>query len=518
MLELPRFVFFEIPRLVFETLFILAIVAVRYPIRATILTVVVVSGVLFGADAVFTVLVYVPSALVLWGVVSWLLMRASRGERMASWAAWRVLVGRPVHSGWRRWHLYSRRWKRVLQAQALTNVIAHAYDDVPRLSSVRVTDSGDRLRVKVLPGQTPADYVGLDGQTARNLAKAFKARECRVRDIAQTDYITLDLLRGDDPLAAVVSFPGVPSSTAEVDLRAIPIGVDENGRVVTVPLLGAHVLLAGLTGAGKGSVFWSIILHLVPFIREGSVKLIGIDPKSGVELFPGRNLFTGGYCDTNDPEDIAALLGQAVSIMDKSSARLKAAGLRKLEPTPEHPLYVVVMDELGRLSDYKDIQALIKTIVNVGRAPGVSALGALQNPTKETVKSRDEWPVKVALKLESADYVRMMLGRASYLAGARCDEIPLELPGVGYAKVEALADDLNDKSRVAWWKRVAPWNRGASDLTTQRPPTRFRAYWVTNEMIEQANRSFDPDAGDDEPRPASTAAPVATAGADPIPA
>lgn len=485
-----------------QTIWILLLAAWRFPIRATLLGAFVGSSVWIGAHQTVSVITYSIVGLVVWWATGRLLARFA--DELRLYAAYQLLVGRRLYSAWRRWFLYERRWQRTLEGQHLTRVIDNGYDDVPKLSRVTTTRAGDIVRVKVLPGQTEDHYRGMDGQTAKALAKAFRARECRIRDIAQTDYIELWLPRGRDPLKDTIPFPGIPESTADVSLRKVPIGVDERGRAVTVPVLGAHVLTGGLTGAGKGSVMWSILLHLEPYVREGSVVLHGVDPKRGVELVHCRHLFKD-LCVSSNGKDIAEYLAPLIAIMDESADRITAAGLRRLDPSPEHPLHVVVIDELGRLSDDNDCKALIKTLVNVGRAPGMSVLGFLQQPTKRTLESRDEWPVKVALKLESRDYVKMLLGRVAYLAGARCDEIPLSMPGVGYLKVEALADELNDHARPPWFLRWLPWNRG-EDVVTQLPPTRFRAFWVANELLAQVNDSFDPDAPEpgvepDQPEP-----------------
>jgi S-DNA-T family DNA segregation ATPase FtsK/SpoIIIE len=482
---------------VLQTLAILCIAAVRFPIRATCLVTFTALSIVAGLHAAVSVVFYGSLGLILWNVLGRVLARTGRLWLLASY---RGLIGTRLRSAWRRWRLYERRWQRTLAGQHLTRIIDNGYDDVPKLGKVTVTPAGDTIRVKVLPGQTVQDFVGLEGGTARALAKAFRARECRVTDIAQTDYVTLELPRGDDPLADTVPFPGVPASTADVDLRRVPIGVDERGRTITVPIHGSHVLVAGQTGAGKGSVFWSIILHLEPFIREGSVVLVACDPKRGVELNPGRRLFTGGFADTDD--QIQTLLAKAVTTMDDNSDYIKGRGERKLTPTPERPLYVIFVDELGRLAADKACKESIRTLINVGRGPGVSFVGATQNATKEIVQDRDEIPVKICLRLENLDSVRKILGRTAYAAGARAEEIPLSLPGVGYVKVDKAADDLEDARAVprwlAWFVNLLPWTSPVT-ATVAMTPTRFRAFHVTDEMIEEANARFAPDAAEPEP-------------------
>jgi S-DNA-T family DNA segregation ATPase FtsK/SpoIIIE len=212
--------------------------------------------------------------------------------------------------------------------------------------------------------------------------------------------------------------------------------------------------------------------------------------------------------------------------MDASADRLKAQGLRKLEaPTRDHPLNVVIVDELGRLSDDKEVQGPLKTLINVGRGPGVSVIGALQTPTKEVAKFRDEIPVKWVGRMESKEYVRLCLGREAVLNGAAADEIPASMPGAGYMKIDRLDDD----DELTWLDRVLPWRRRRREILAGRSmePVRMRCYHVTDELIAEVNAMFAPEdeaaiaeldpSVDDEPTaaPAPAPAPAVVAGVAP---
>jgi S-DNA-T family DNA segregation ATPase FtsK/SpoIIIE len=74
-------------------------------------------------------------------------------------------------------------------------------------------------------------------------------------------------------------------------------------------LLGTHLLVAGASGAGKGSVLSSLIRALAPLVYGGSVELWVIDPKGGMEMTFGRALFAR-FEDT-DYEGMAAMLEEA---------------------------------------------------------------------------------------------------------------------------------------------------------------------------------------------------------------
>jgi S-DNA-T family DNA segregation ATPase FtsK/SpoIIIE len=93
---------------------------------------------------------------------------------------------------------------------------------------------------------------------------------------------------------------------------------------------GTHPLIAGATGAGKGSVLWSLVRGLASEIRDGRVAVWAIDPMGGMELGPGRALFArlcGG-----DFEEMADLLDDAVAVMKDRARRL--AGVTRLHEPP----------------------------------------------------------------------------------------------------------------------------------------------------------------------------------------
>ena len=82
-----------------------------------------------------------------------------------------------------------------------------------------------------------------------------------------------------DPLAQVVQ-PFEPGEDALHD--GLPVARGENGRTWRLQLLGTHVLAVGATGAGKGSVIWSILVGLAPSIAAGLSRRYehGLRPRS----------------------------------------------------------------------------------------------------------------------------------------------------------------------------------------------------------------------------------------------
>lgn len=333
----------------------------------------------------------------------------------------------------------------------------HGYPSV--LDGPRWSATGIELLVCPVTGSTITEWR----DRADAIADALAVPEVLV---SQAGPGTLRLeVRVLDPLADPIE---VPQPAELVDLRAVPIGVTDDGQPWTVPLLYAHVLIAGQTGSGKGSALWSLLAGIAPAIRDGLVQVHAIDPKGGVELGAGTALFTRFVPDAGQPA--VDLLADAVITMRDRAAGLRELGQRKHVPTVDEPLIVIVVDEAGALSAYQsdrkvrtEIESLLGLLLSQGRAVGVSVVLALQDASKEVAAWRQLVPVRIALRLRESSAVPMVLGAGARDRGARCDLIPDSLPGVGYAELDGRAD-----------------------------PQRVRAFWVSDAAIDQLVELYAP--------------------------
>jgi S-DNA-T family DNA segregation ATPase FtsK/SpoIIIE len=332
---------------------------------------------------------------------------------------------------------------------------------LPRVVRVRAGRYTDRVTVRMVVGQHPADWARrLDA-----LAHGFGARSCQVREVPRRPGYAVLLVGRRDPLAAVVPALEVPEL---VDPEAVPIGRREDGTAWTVRLRGSHTLVAGATGAGKGSVLWSLIRGLAPAVRDGLAELWVLDPKGGMELAPGAGLFARFAHDS--PAAMAAVLKDAVAVMQARAARLR--GVTRLhEPSLGEPLIVVVVDELASLTAYadrdnrRDITAALSLLLTQGRAVGVVVVAALQDPRKEVLPFRDLFPTRIALALVEPEQTDLVLGRGARQRGADCSRISLTTPGIGWV-----------------------WCDGENE------PTRVRAGWVTDADIAATVTAYAPGA------------------------
>jgi S-DNA-T family DNA segregation ATPase FtsK/SpoIIIE len=320
---------------------------------------------------------------------------------------------------------------------------------LPVVLGVRSGPSWDEVRVRLVPGQKPEDY----DEAARALASARKVARCQVREV-KPHVVSIDFQRRNLLSDAVSCRPLVDG---EVDLRRVWSGRTEYGQDWHVSLAGSHTLVAGSTGAGKNSVMWCPLVSIAPAIRDGLVRVSGIDPK-GMELAYGRRIFHR-YAVTG--ADALGVLDELVAAMDARKAEF-AGRVRSVPISADHPLEIVEFDEIGALTKYTDrktreaITERVALLTTQGRALGFTVRGYVQEPTKDTVPVRDLFPRRICLRVAAKSHVAMVLGDQAYERGAWANRIGESEAGVGYV-----------------------FGEGA------REPLRVRAGWVPDETIKE---------------------------------
>ena len=289
--------------------------------------------------------------------------------------------------------------------------------------------------------------------------------------------MTLEFVRSDtlaDPIGALPVDP-------VVNLAALPVGRCEDGTPWLLRLLGSHVLIAGATGSGKGSVIWSAVRAMLPAILGGWVQVWALDPKR-MELSFGRDLFTR-YADT--AAAMVGLLEDAVTEMHDRAAKFGGP------PAPSPPRWrsrswSCSIDELAFLTAYqpdrdlrKRAEAAIATLTSQGRSVGVCVVGALQDPRKDVISLRNLFPTRIALRLDESDQVDMVLGDGARDRGALADEIsptPETGAGVGYVRLEGSPQVGPGPGRLRGRRRTsAPWPRGGHRYEPPRTVSRGRS-------------------------------------------
>lgn len=307
------------------------------------------------------------------------------------------------------------------------------------------------MLIRPLPGQSMTDWE----KTAEPFRMHFRGSEVR---FTEAEGGCIRMSAGYRPMDAVSFRPVVERvPDDELDLRqqlkSVPVGRTEPGAPYCLPIIDSHTLVVGITGSGKGSVVWSALCALAPYVRTGEVKLWGLDPKC-VELAQGRDFFGDRYASGS--EEMVELLERMHDEM-KATAKSMQGKKRRFDPSATTPFNLMIIDELAYLSAYMTDKKLraradeaLCGILVLGRAIGYGVIGATQDPRKEVISYRDLFPTRVALRL-SKPMVDLVLGNGMHEAGAKCDLIPPpEAGGAGIGFVLAEGSSTPLCVRMTW--------------------------------------------------------------------
>src|SRR5690606_28600583 len=87
-----------------------------------------------------------------------------------------------------------------------------------------------------------------------------------------------------------------------------------------------------------------------------------------------------------------------------------------------------------------EAQRLLTTLLTQGAGLGFCVMACVQDPTTEGVPMRRFFPTKIALRLDQANHVDMVLGDGKRLLGALADQIPADQHGVGYVAIDGVRE------------------------------------------------------------------------------
>ncbi len=346
------------------------------------------------------------------------------GWRLVSVASFDAWAGRYLRAWSRRWAIYAPKFPDWLHACGLSvtqdaapvvvtlSPLGRALGrsrsrsrsrvraEIPRVVGVRSGASWDEVRVRLVPGQKPEGF----DEAARALASARGVARCQVREltpnVVSIDFQRRNLLTDPVPCPDLSTLTGIHGGA--VDLRRVWSGRTEYGQDWHVPLAGGHTLVAGATGAGKNSVMWCPLVSIAPAIRDGWVRVSGIDPK-GMELAYGRGIFHR-YAVTGT--DAVAVLDDLIDAMNTRKTEF-AGRVRSVPISPTHPLELLEFDEIGALTRYTDrktrdaITERVALLTTQGRALGFTVRGYVQEPTKDTVPVRELFPRRICLRVSA---------------------------------------------------------------------------------------------------------------------
>ncbi len=257
--------------------------------------------------------------------------------------------------------------------------------------------------------QAAADY----------LANAWKVLHVRVEQDTPGIVRLRALLR--DPLTKPTVY--VPDVAAPVDLVSWPVGIDADGKDVTIRCSGVSgIVVAGLAGFGKTSFINTRFCRLAP---SPAVQFVMIDGKGGPDY---DDLVCRAWLSCKDDLDKAALIvGKVHRLMqlrqDAISALLGVKNMWHVGPSDAWPLIIVIVDEahtfLNETKSDKErdkktntIAGLIEELVRKGRNVGIQVLLATQKATGDAIPTRirDNCQVAVSFAQRTSEAAVAALG------------------------------------------------------------------------------------------------------------
>jgi len=302
---------------------------------------------------------------------------------------------------------------------------------IPRIEGTELIPAGQRVRLRLPPGLT-AEMID---EACESLAATIGARDVRVvRDPANASLAHVSILRRD-PLSS----PAPPWPVPEGSLwKPLSLGVDEDGKPVSIGLPERNLLLGGEPGAGKSV---ALSLFIAAAALDPAVTLTLLDGKQ-VELAPwsaSAEHFVGP-----DMAGAIDVLKELCAEMDRRYEVLLSSGLRKIEPGGDFGLHVVAIDELafymrgGTKDERNELSETLRDLISRGRAAGMIVIAATQKPSNDIVPTyvRDLFSFRMALRCTTPEASDTILGQGWAKEGYSASTLDPTSRGVGYLLAE----------------------------------------------------------------------------------
>ena len=420
----------------------------------------------------------------------------------ASWLAWhRVPIRTTLRLGempwssrtaivayWRRddvdrvlRNLRELRWISACSAAGLERRVRHHAligDDivedlyVPEVTAIHRVPRGLEVTIRSLPSMSPTETT----KAAERLGSALGAPVTAESSPDDAAGVVLTVVVGPDPLAEVREYPVADAASAPAGSALV--GITEAGEQWTIPIMGGHTLVVGMTGAGKGSVLGGIAVGMTPQIQARRIKMYGIDLKGGVEQEAEKRART--YAEAAD------LLTEINALLDDRLESMRRDGVTNIDPCPDYPGIVVMIDEAAMLTyaadstkEEKSVDKNLRAILTRGRAASISVVAALQDPRKDALRARDLFTSRIIMAASGVADSLMLVNREEWEGGIKPEKELKGMPGAAYA-ITMVEDD--------------------GKLTTPNKPPRVRAFLVDDATLN----GLPPAPGDrnDEENPA----------------
>ena len=148
------------------------------------------------------------------------------------------------------------------------------------------------------------------------------------------------------------------------------------------------------------------------------VIIWAIDLKKGMELGPWQECIDRLAATS---EQAAALLHDAVAILQARAEYLAEHGRRTWEPSSEMPALVIIIDEYAELAEQApDAMNDTDSIARLGRALAVTLVAATQRPTQKAMGQgavRSQMDMRICFRVREPRDVDLVLGQGMLSAG-----------------------------------------------------------------------------------------------------
>ena len=247
-----------------------------------------------------------------------------------------------------------------------------------------------------------------------------------------------------------------------------------------------HILIAGITGAGKSVLLQTMLLSLCAATSPADLRLVLVDLKNE-DLVPFEKLpHTLTFAGTK-----AAAVDAIRFVVDEKNKRIEQRGYKPYR-------LVLVVDEMAQLAGDGEVRDMLGDLASIGRSKWINMIGATQSVT-------EKGGLGALLK---ANFAVRLVGQVapgmSYVATGRpqthADLLPgkgafLRCEGPNVARFQSYYIDANDVNLMARYIAKDVWGKmsvGASTLSqTNAVQPVTKPHVVRDEIDDIADKIAD---------------------------